>query len=63
MNVTIGNHPESLHKWTILLETLTNDSLALLLFAEEGSSGLPGQLLKDISRRFIWQRALSKANH
>ena len=62
MNVTIGNHPESLHKWTILFETLTNDSLALLLFAEEGSSGLPGQLLKDISMRFIWQKALSKAN-
>ena len=29
---------------------------------EEGSSGLPGQLLKDISMRFMWQKALSKAN-
>lgn len=42
MNVRKGNHAVSVHKWTILLETLTNDSLALLIFAEEGSSGLLG---------------------
>jgi hypothetical protein len=34
MNVRIGNHPVSAHKWAILLETLTDDSLALLLFLE-----------------------------
>lgn len=62
MNVRRGNHPVSVHKWTILLETLTNDSLGLLLFAEEGSSGLLGQLLKDISLRFMWHKALSKTN-
>lgn len=62
MNVRRGNHAVSVHKWTILLETLTNDSLALLLSAEEESSGLLGQLLKDISLRFMWLKALSKTN-
>lgn len=62
MNIRKGNHAVSVHKWTILLETLTNDSLALLLFAEEGSSGLLGQLLTDISPRFIWRKVLSKTN-
>lgn len=62
MNVRIGNHAVSVHKWTILFETLTNDSLALLLFAEKGSSGLLGQLLKDISMRFMWHKVLSKTN-
>lgn len=62
MNVRIGNHLVSVHKWTILFETLTNDSLALLLFAKEGSSGLLGQPLKDISMRFMWHKVLSKTN-
>lgn len=46
------------YKWTILFETLT--MTPWLYFAEEGSSGLPGQLLKDISMRFMWQKALLK---
>lgn len=62
MNVRIGNHPVSVHKWTILFETLKNDSLALLVFAEEGSSGLLGQVCKDISMRFMWHKAVSKTN-
>lgn len=35
MNVRIGSHLVSVHKWTILFETLTNDSLVLLLFVGE----------------------------
>lgn len=30
-----GSHVGSVHKWTLLFETLTNDSLVLLFFVEK----------------------------
>lgn len=30
-----GSHVGSVHKWTLLFETLTNDALVLLFFVEK----------------------------